>query len=136
MTETVRPYGKRVLVKLVDAETVTASGLIIPEMAQERETRGLVLAAGDGGDEPLDVHVGGAHCIANSLGRNSLVDEERDRARLPRELVHVPVAEERRRCRDGLDRTRLQPTEEAPRAVDRIHRITEPDSPDVRGRAE
>jgi chaperonin GroES len=76
MTETVRPYGKRVLVKLVDAETVTASGLIIPEMAQERETRGLVLAAGDGGDEPLDVHVGETVVFDKYAGTEIEVDGE------------------------------------------------------------
>lgn len=82
MTETVRPYGKRVLVKLVDAETVTESGLIIPETAQEKQMRGLVLAAGSGGEnedgefEPLDVRVGETVVFDKYAGTEIEVDGE------------------------------------------------------------
>ena len=45
---TVRPLEDRILVKPLDAETKTASGLFLPESAKEKPLRGKVLAAGQG----------------------------------------------------------------------------------------
>jgi len=49
----------RVLVMPLAAETKTASGLIIPDTAQEKPQRGKVVAIGGGKkDEPITVAVG------------------------------------------------------------------------------
>jgi len=43
----VKPLGDRVLIKIEEAETKTASGLYIPQTAQEKTQTGLVEAIGD-----------------------------------------------------------------------------------------
>ncbi|MDO9412170.1 MAG: co-chaperone GroES [Pseudolabrys sp.] len=59
-----RPLHDRIVVKRIDAEQKTASGIIIPDSAQEKPSQGEVIAVGPGGrDEsgkliPLDVKVG------------------------------------------------------------------------------
>ena len=55
----VKPLADRVLVEPALAETTTASGIIIPDTAQEKPQKGKVLAIGNGKkDEPLTVKVG------------------------------------------------------------------------------
>ena len=43
----IKPLGTRVLVEQVDAETKTASGLIIPDSAKEKPLHATVLAIGN-----------------------------------------------------------------------------------------
>lgn len=47
MTERVEPLGARVLVRVLEDESVTSSGLVIPDTAKEKPQRGLVVAVGD-----------------------------------------------------------------------------------------
>lgn len=55
----IRPLTDRVLVKADEAETKTASGIIIPDTAKEKPQRGTVVAVGHGKkDEPTSVKVG------------------------------------------------------------------------------
>ena len=55
----IRPLADRVLVMPLADETKTASGLIIPDTAQEKPQRGKVVAGGGGKkDEPITVAVG------------------------------------------------------------------------------
>src|SRR5689334_14651024 len=59
-----RPLHDRVIVKRVEAESKTASGIIIPDNAKEKPSEGEVVAVGPGGrDEagkliPIDVTTG------------------------------------------------------------------------------
>ena len=59
-----RPLHDRIVVKRVDAESKTASGIIIPDNAKEKPSEGEVVAVGPGGrDEagkliPIDVSAG------------------------------------------------------------------------------
>ena len=53
----VKPLGDRVLVKPDAVETKTAGGIIIPETAQEKTQRGVVVAVGDD-KEKIKVSVG------------------------------------------------------------------------------
>jgi chaperonin GroES len=59
-----RPLHDRVVVKRIDAEERTASGIIIPDTAKEKPQQGEVIAVGPGGrDEtgkliPIDLKVG------------------------------------------------------------------------------
>lgn len=60
-----KPLGDRLIVKAVDEEETTASGLVLPDTAKEKPQRGKVVAVGDGAwDEdgekriPLDVSEG------------------------------------------------------------------------------
>ena len=43
-----KPLGDRVIVKAVEQEEVTASGIVLPDTAQEKPQRGKVLEVGPG----------------------------------------------------------------------------------------
>ena len=65
MSVNIKPLEDRILVKTLDAEETTASGLVIPDTAKEKPQEGEVIAVGPGrwnedGDEriPLDISVG------------------------------------------------------------------------------
>ncbi|EWT00032.1 molecular chaperone GroES [Intrasporangium oryzae NRRL B-24470] len=65
MSVSIKPLEDRIVVKSLEAEKTTASGLVIPDTAKEKPQEGEVLAVGPGrwnedGDErvPLDVKVG------------------------------------------------------------------------------
>ncbi len=60
-----KPLGDRLIVKAVEEEETTASGIVLPDTAKEKPQRGKVLAAGEGkwdedGEKriPLDVSEG------------------------------------------------------------------------------
>jgi len=58
-----QPLGDRVVVRSIEAEQVTASGLVLPDTAAEKPQRGEVLAVGsgrleDGKRVPLEVAEG------------------------------------------------------------------------------
>ena len=55
----ITPLADRVLIEPMEAETRTASGLIVPDSAKEKPQMGIVLAVGAGKkDEPMTVKVG------------------------------------------------------------------------------
>ena len=43
-----RPLGDKILVKRVEAETKTKSGIVLPDSAKEKPKRGKIIALGDG----------------------------------------------------------------------------------------
>ena len=59
MSTKIKPLADRVLVKVSEAETKTASGIIIPDNAQEKPQKGTVIAVGKGTKEnPMSVNTG------------------------------------------------------------------------------
>ena len=55
----IHPLADRVIIEPAAAETTTASGIIIPDTAQEKPQKGTVVAVGPGKkDEPMTVNVG------------------------------------------------------------------------------
>lgn len=65
MSVSIKPLEDRILIQTLDAEQTTASGLVIPDTAQEKPQEGKVVATGpgrfdeDGGKRiPLDISVG------------------------------------------------------------------------------
>ena len=65
MSVNIKPLEDRILVKPLDAEQTTASGLVIPDTAKEKPQEGEVVAVGpgrfaeNGGERiPVDVAVG------------------------------------------------------------------------------
>jgi chaperonin GroES len=54
--KTIQPLGLRVLVRPVEQEAKTSSGLLLPETAKEKPQIGDVIAIGD--DEEINVKVG------------------------------------------------------------------------------
>jgi chaperonin GroES len=61
---TIKPLEDRILVQPLEAETTTASGLVIPDTAKEKPQEGKVLAVGSGAFDsegkrkPMDISVG------------------------------------------------------------------------------
>tara|TARA_B100000315_G_scaffold138885_1_gene127912 strand:+ start:442 stop:729 length:288 start_codon:yes stop_codon:yes gene_type:complete len=43
-----KPIGDRIIVEVLDAETKSAGGIILPDTAQEKPTEGKVIAVGSG----------------------------------------------------------------------------------------
>jgi chaperonin GroES len=43
-----RPLGDKIIVKRLEAETKTKSGIVLPDSAKEKPKRGKILAIGDG----------------------------------------------------------------------------------------
>ena len=75
MAETIKPLHDRVLVEPSAAETKTASGIIIPDTAQEKPQRGVVVAAGAGKkDEPMTVKPGNVVLYGKYSGTELKVD--------------------------------------------------------------
>ncbi len=55
----ITPLADRVIIKQAEAETTTASGIIIPDTAQEKPQKGSVIAVGKGTKEnPITVKAG------------------------------------------------------------------------------
>ena len=55
----ITPFADRVIIKQAAAETTTASGIIIPDTAQEKPQKGNVMAVGKGTkDDPITVKTG------------------------------------------------------------------------------
>jgi len=70
-TINIKPLGARVLVEEVAAEQKTASGIIIPESAQEKPAKAVVVAVGPGTDsEKIEVKVGDNVLYAKYAGTN------------------------------------------------------------------
>ena len=75
------PLGDRVIISALGAEEVTASGIVLPDTAQEKPQRGKVVAVGpgryvDGTRQPLDVVVGDEVLYSKYGGTELNVDGE------------------------------------------------------------
>lgn len=72
----IRPIGERVVIKPMEKEEKTASGILLPDSAQEKPIEGEVVAVGpgkvgeDGKRTPLEVKVGDIVVFAKFVGTN------------------------------------------------------------------
>ena len=77
-----KPLGDRLIVKAIEEEETTASGIVLPDTAKEKPQRGTVLAVGDGkiGDDnervPLDVSEGDEVLYSKYGGTDIKIDGE------------------------------------------------------------
>ena len=75
-----RPLHDRVVVKRLDNERTTASGIVIPDNAAEKPDQGEVVAVGngkileDGKNKPVDVKVGEKILFGKYSGQTVKVD--------------------------------------------------------------
>jgi chaperonin GroES len=83
MSISLQPLGDRLIVRAIDEEQTTASGLVLPDTAKEKPQKGEVLAAGEGrwdedGEKriPLDVKVGDEVLYSKYGGTEIKVDGE------------------------------------------------------------
>ena len=77
----IKPLEDRVLIQIKEAESTTASGLVIPDSAKEKPQEGVVIAAGPGrfdGDDrvPMDIKVGDTVVFAKYGGTELKYDGE------------------------------------------------------------
>jgi chaperonin GroES len=77
-----RPLGDRVVIKAIEREERTKSGIVLPDTAKEKPQEGLVEAVGNGRfiettgkREPLDVKVGDRVVYAKYAGSEIKLDE-------------------------------------------------------------
>ena len=94
-TEIVQPLGSRVLVRLIEEESYTPSGLVLPDTAKEKPQRGEVVAVGDD-QEAINVVPGDKVFFAKYTGTELRLDGEEylllDAADLLAVLRVAPVA--------------------------------------------
>tara|TARA_B100000745_G_scaffold290934_1_gene230253 strand:+ start:595 stop:870 length:276 start_codon:yes stop_codon:yes gene_type:complete len=75
MALNIKPLADRVLIEPLEAETTTASGIIIPDNAKEKPQKGNVVAVGTGTkDEPLTVKVGNTVLYGKYAGTELKLD--------------------------------------------------------------
>jgi len=81
--QTIRPLEDRVVIQQIEAEEMTAGGIVLPDTAKEKPQRGKVLAVGDGklsednGQRiPLDVSEGDEVLYSKYGGTEIKVDGE------------------------------------------------------------
>ncbi|MEA3407616.1 MAG: co-chaperone GroES [Chloroflexota bacterium] len=73
----VEPIGERVLVKLVEEESRTPSGIILPDTAKEKPQQGIVVAVGESEyDEGPAVEVGDKVLFAKYGGTEIEIEDE------------------------------------------------------------
>ena len=73
----IKPLADRVLVEPMQAETKTASGIIIPDNAKEKPQKATVVAVGKGTkDNPMTVKVGDVVLYGKYSGTEVKVDGE------------------------------------------------------------
>ena len=78
-----KPLGDRLIVKAIEEEETTASGILLPDTAKEKPQKGKVIAAGEGkwdddGEKriPLDVSEGDEVLYSKYGGTELKVDGE------------------------------------------------------------
>lgn len=82
MKKKIRPLHDRILVRRLEEERKTASGIVIPDSATEKPDQGDVLAVGngkikdDGSVRPLDVKKGDRILFGKYAGTSVKIDNE------------------------------------------------------------
>ncbi|HEY84757.1 MAG TPA: co-chaperone GroES [Chloroflexi bacterium] len=64
----IEPLGARVLVKALEQESMTASGIVLPDTAKEKPQQGIVEAIGTEDDMMTDLQVGDKVLFAKYSG--------------------------------------------------------------------
>jgi chaperonin GroES len=83
MSISLKPLGNRVVVKPIEEEDVTSSGIVLPESAKEKPQKGEILAIGpgerddDGKRIELDVAEGDIVLYAKYSGTEIKMDDEK-----------------------------------------------------------
>jgi chaperonin GroES len=83
MSINLKPLGDRVVVEPLEEETMTPSGIVLPETAKEKPQRGTVVAVGPGARDDdgkriaMDVSVGNIVLFAKYAGTEFKVDSKK-----------------------------------------------------------
>ncbi len=81
MNEEIQPLGSRVLVRVLEEESVTRSGIVLPDTAKEKPQEGEIVAAGpgrmdEGTRQPMDVKVGDKVLYAKYAGTEFKLEDD------------------------------------------------------------
>lgn len=77
-----KPIRDRIVIKVLEADSVTASGIVIPDAATEKPSQGDVLATGtgrvaeDGSIVPLVVQTGDRVMFAKTAGQKVKLEDQ------------------------------------------------------------
>lgn len=83
---TIQPMHDRVIVRPLEAESISKGGIIIPDSAKEKPMVGVIYAAGKGKDgEPMTVKVGDHVLFGKYAGTEIPVEGEKDGLLIMRE---------------------------------------------------
>jgi chaperonin GroES len=74
MSTQIEPLGARVLIRPVEQENTTASGIILPETAKEKPQQGIVEAVGDEEEMLTDMAVGDKVLFPKYTGTEIKID--------------------------------------------------------------
>ena len=78
----IRPLGEKILIKRVEAESKTKSGIVLPDSAKEKPRRGKILSVGDGkrldnGEKaPVELKKGDEVIFSSYAGTEIKIDGE------------------------------------------------------------
>jgi len=78
----IRPLQDRLVIQRVEEDDTTQGGIVLPDTAKERPSRGKVIAAGNGKKldsgqvQPLDVKIGDIVLFGKYAGTEVKLDEE------------------------------------------------------------
>ena len=75
---TIEPLGARVLIRPLDQETTTKSGIILPETAKEKPQQGRIEAVGSEEEMMTDLTVGDTVLFAKYSGNEIKVQDENE----------------------------------------------------------
>lgn len=91
----IRPLADRLVLKLIPSEETTASGIVIPDSAQEKPQKGEVLAVGsgrvleNGTRMPSEVKVGDIVLFSKYSGMEHTIDGEKVLILAERDLLAI-----------------------------------------------
>ena len=71
---TIEPLGARVLIRPIEQEPMTKSGIVLPETAKEKPQQGLIEAVGSEEEMMTDLAVGNKVLFAKYTGNPIAVD--------------------------------------------------------------
>ncbi len=75
---TLKTVLNKIIVEPAEAETKTASGIIIPDSAKEKPQKGTVIATGNGKhDEPMEVKAGDTVLFGKYSGTEIHIDDKK-----------------------------------------------------------
>jgi chaperonin GroES len=72
----IKPLGDRVVIKVLEREEKTASGIVLPDTAKEKPQEGEVIAVGSGKLVALDVKVGDRVIYSKYAGTEVKINNE------------------------------------------------------------
>lgn len=105
MVENLEPLGDRVIVRAVEQEPRTKSGIYLPDTAKEKPQEGEVIAVGpgkvleDGTRVPMDVKVGDKVIFAKFAGTEVKIGEEKLLIMSQSDIMAIKGAPPRRRSK-------------------------------------